>query len=253
MAAADPTATARARPDWARRARRSRRRPGTSEDRDVDGEEARAEGADEPGPPGARRLEGQHEVEPDHDQGRGGGRARLQQAEIEDVHRDQVRGRHAEAGRDARGHREPADLPQEALGAPRAVARGEREEERRDPDRQRADDREVPWQQRVLDRRDPDRHDQEGGKHGLRDEELGHALDVPEDPAALGDHAGNRGEVAVDEHDVGDRRGHLRARALRDREARRLQRRHIVDAVSHHRHVTAAAQKRLDDTTFAFR
>ena len=65
--------------------------------------------------------------------------------------------------------------------------------------------------------------------------------------------AGNGGEVAVDEHDVGDRLRHLRARALRDREARRLQRRHVVDAVADHRHVAAAPPERLDDAPLALR
>ena len=100
--------------------------------------------------------------------------------------------------------------------------------------------REMARKQRVVGRRDPDRDDHEGREHGLRDEELGHALDVPEDPPPLGDHARDRREVAVDEHDVGDGLRHLGARALRDREVRRLQRGHVVDAVTHHRHVAPA-------------
>ena len=127
--------------------------------------------------------------------------------------RDQVGRRHPEPRRHPGGHREPADLAQEAVRSPRALARGEREEERRDADRERADDREVTREQRILDGRDPDRDDQERREHRLRDEELRHALDVAEDPAALGDHRRDRREVAVDEHDVGDGLRHLRARS----------------------------------------
>ena len=133
------------------------------------------------------------------------------------------------------------------------VARREREEEGRDADRERADEREVTRQQRVVDRGDPDRDDHERREHRLGDEELRHPLDVAEDPATLGDHRRDRREVAVDEHDVGDGLRHLRARALRDREARRLQRGHVVDAVADHRHVAPVAAQRLDDAALPLR
>ena len=50
---------------------------------------------------------------------------------------------------------------------------------------------------------------------------------------------GHRAEVAAHEHEVGHALGHLRAAALRDRQPRRLERRHVVDAVADHRHVAA--------------
>ena len=181
-----------------------------------------------------------------------GRRPRLQQPEVEDVERDQVASSSTPSpAATPAGTAKRADLAQEAVRAPRPVARREREEEGRDADRERADDREVARQQRVLGRRDPDRDDQERGEDRLRDEELRHPLDVAEDPPALGDHRRDRREVAVDEHDVGDGLRHLRARALRDREARRLQRGHVVDAVADHRHVAAAAAQRLDDAALA--
>ena len=46
---------------------------------------------------------------------------------------------------------------------------------------------------------------------------------------------GTTAKSPLDEHEVGDRAGHLRARALRDRQPRLLQRRHVVDAVADHR------------------
>ena len=111
----------------------------------------------------------------------------------------------------------------------------------------------MAGKQRVVGRGDPDRDDHECGEDRFGDEELRHPLDVAEDPAALGDHRRDRGKVAVDEHDVGDGLGHLRSRALRDREARRLQRRDVVDAIPDHRHVTAVTAQRLDDPPLSLR
>ena len=65
------------------------------------------------------------------------------------------------------------------------------------------------------------------------------------------DHRRDRGEVAADEHEVGDAPGHLRARSPGDREPRRLQRRDVVDAVADHRHVAARVAQRLDDAPLA--
>ena len=94
---------------------------------------------------------------------------------------------------------------------------------------------------------DPDRQDQEGGERRLRDEQLGHPLEVAEHLAALGDHRRHSCEIAANEHDVGDALRHLRAGALRDREPRLLQRGYVVDAVADHRHVVARLGQRLDD------
>ena len=54
-------------------------------------------------------------------------------------------------------------------------------------------------------------------------------------------------ELAGDEHEVGDRARHLRARALRDRQPRLLERRHVVDAVAEHADVLAALGQHPDD------
>ena len=62
---------------------------------------------------------------------------------------------------------------------------------------------------------------------------------------------GNGGEVAVDEHHVGDRLRHLRAGALGDREPRCLQGRHVVDSVADHRDVAPLPAQRLDDPALA--
>ena len=53
------------------------------------------------------------------------------------------------------------------------------------------------------------------------------------------------------EHEIGDRARHLRARALRDREPRLLERGHVVHAVADHRHVAPVGGERLDDRALA--
>jgi hypothetical protein len=63
----------------------------------------------------------------------------------------------------------------------------------------------------------------------------------------------HRREVAPDEHEVGDALGDLRPAALRDRQPRGLQRRHVVDAVADHRDVTAGIAQRLDDAALVIR
>ena len=91
------------------------------------------------------------------------------------------------------------------------------------------------------------------GEHRLGHEQLRDALDVAQDLAALGHHPGHDGEVVADEHEVGDRARHLRPRALRDREARLLERGHVVDPVADHRHVAAGVGERVDDRALALR
>ena len=53
--------------------------------------------------PGPRSLEGEDEVQADHDQRGGGRRAGLHEAEVEDVERDEVRGENTEPRGHSRG------------------------------------------------------------------------------------------------------------------------------------------------------
>ena len=88
--------------------------PGERQDRHVRSEQDRAEDAHESGPPRARRLEREHEVEADDHERRGGGRPRLEEPQVEDVERDQVGGRHPEPGGDTGGHRKASHLAEGA-------------------------------------------------------------------------------------------------------------------------------------------
>jgi hypothetical protein len=82
-----------------------------------------------------------------------------------------------------------------------------------DADRERAHDREVPRQERVLppgdgnEDRDQDRVDR------LRDEEVRRALDVRDHTTAFGHNAGQRRELAVEQHELRDRARRRGARA----------------------------------------
>ncbi len=133
------------------------------------------------------------------------------------------------------------------------AARRQREEEGRDPDRERRGQGQVARQQRVLGRGQSDREDQECGERGLGDEELGHALQVTQHLPALGDHRRDRPEVAAHEHDVGDAARDLGAAALRDGESRGLERGDVVDAVADHRDVAPVRGQRLHDPPLVLR
>ena len=96
-------------------------------------------------------------------------------------------------------------------------------------------------QQRVGDRRQPDREDQNDRERPTWSRRASRRA------AGCGRRAGPRATIGgtaakspLHEHDVGDAARHLRAAALRDREAGRLQRGHVVDAVADHRDVAAA-------------
>ena len=93
----------------------------------------------------------------------------------------------------------------------------EREEEARDADGERADEREVAWQERelqglpaVLQRQQHGQADERRDDRrveGLGEEDVGDALDVAEHPAALRDHAWHDGELVVEQHQLRDRAG----------------------------------------------
>ena len=107
-------------------------------------------------------------------------------------------------------------------------------------------------QERIGLRRQPDREDQEHRERRLGDEELCDALEVPQHLASLGDERRNAPELAAHEHEIRDRTRHLRSGALRDREPRRLQGRHVVHAVADHRDVAAVRGQRLDHAPLVF-
>ena len=163
------------------------------------------------------------------------------------MQREQVAGHEPCANHGPCGHRKARHAPCEALGPPRAATRRQREKERRNPDRQARREREVTRQQRIRIRARTDRQNQKRRKRGLGHVELAHPLQVTQRPATLGDQQGHAREIAGDQYQIRDAARHLRAGALRDREARALQRRHIVHAVPDHRHVAALSAQRLDD------
>ena len=96
-----------------------------------------------------------------------------------------------------------------------------------------------------------DREPDEGDEHRLGHEELRDALDVAQDLAPLGHDPRHDGEVVAHEHEIRHRARHLRARALRDREPRLLERGDVVDAVADHRHVAPGFLQRIDDGALA--
>ena len=142
---------------------------------------------------------------------------------------------------------------QHPAGEPGQVAPGvrrEREEEGRNADGQGVDDRQVAGQERVGQQRDADGDGQERRPDRLGDEQVGDAFDVGRDPAAFGDDAGQGGEPAVEQHQVGDRPGRRRARAHGDADVGELEGQHVVDAVAGHRHRVAAGLQGRDHRLF---
>ena len=120
----------------------------------------------------------------------------------------------------------------------------ERQEERRDADGHRGDQREVPGQERERQHEQGRRDDGDQAHHVLRDEQVGDPLDVADHPAALGQHRRHVRELAVQQHQLGDRLGGLRAVAHRDPDVGVLERERVVDAVAGHRdHVPVALQR----------
>ena len=170
-----------------------------------------------------------------------GGAATLDDREVERPAHQQVGGRDGRRRDQARRHGERGQRAQEALAAHRPRALGQREEERRDPDRERRRHAEVARQEREGDRREPEGRQQHGRVDRLRHEQLRDAVGVADDAPALLDRRRDGGELVGQQHQVADALGHLAAVAHGDRQARLLQGEHVVDAVAAHRHVAAAA------------
>ena len=102
----------------------------------------------------------------------------------------------------------------------------------------------MSWQegelQRLAGRREgeedgqPDERGDDRGVEGLGEEDVGDALDVAQDPAALRDDMRHDRELVVEKHELGDRAGRRGPRAHRDAEVRLLEREDVVDAVTGH-------------------
>ena len=133
------------------------------------------------------------------------------------------------------GHREPQHPLQEA-GDVAALVGPERQEERRDADGHRRHQGQVPGQERERQGKDRGGDDREQAHHVLRDEQVRDPFHVADHPPAFGDHRWQVGELAVQQHQLGDRLGGLRAVAHRDADVGVLERQRVVDAVAGHRH-----------------
>ena len=81
---------------------------------------------------------------------------------------------------------------------------------------------------------------------GLGDEQVRRPLDVGDDPAALGDDAGHRRELAVEQHELRDRAGRRRRRSPSRRRCRRPSAQRVVHAVAGHRDDVALRLQRAD-------
>ena len=139
-----------------------------------------------------------------------------------------------------------AEHPLEEAGVHPLGVRLEGEEERRDADREPAEQREVDRLQRVVEGDHPDEDRQDHRVHGLGQEQAGDALDVVDHPPALGDHRGQRREVGVEQHQLGDATGRLAAGGHRHAAVGVLQGEHVVDAVAGHRHGVPAVLQGAD-------
>ena len=90
------------------------------------------------------------------------------------------------SGKKAGGHGE-AQYPTDETGPGRTIAWSKRQEEPGDPDRERADQGEMPGKEREGHTSDPDGQRKQHRVDRLGEEQVPGALDVGDDPAALGD------------------------------------------------------------------
>ena len=128
----------------------------------------------------------------------------------------------------------------------RAGVGGQGQEEGGDADGQRAEQREVPGDEGVGQPLTPMTSGQEQRVEGLGQEQVGHPLDVGDDPAALGDHLGEHGEVVVEQHEAGHRPGRGAAGAHGHADVGLLEGERVVDAVAGHGHDVAAGLQGVD-------
>ena len=96
--------------------------------------------------------------------------------------------------------------------------------------------------------RDHDGDRQHRGIYGLGEKEVGDPLDVADDPAALGNDAGNDREPAVEQDELGDPAAGVAAVAHCDADVGVLEGKHVVDPVPRHGDVMAAALQRRDQS-----
>ena len=223
------------------RARRSRAAPaGRARGRTTASRQPQSD-PHEPGAARARRLEREDQVEPDDDQRRRRHRPRLDQPEVEHVEREAGRSsarrarrrRPAGTAKRATSRRKPSVRHGPSLGASARKKAGIPIVERAARVRWRGSSGYSAGVMPIERIRKTAKTDFVTNSFATR----WRLRRIARPSATI---AGTGGEVAVDEDDVGDRLRHLRAGPLGDREARRLQRRHVVDAVADHRHVAAA-------------
>ena len=161
---------------------------------------------------------------------------------VDEEEREQRGDPHRDPGREG----ECGQRLQQSPAIERALARCQREDEGRDPDRQQRRDSELARQEREGEVEDRREEDQEPGVDRLGQVQAAEAVDVARDPPALADRARQHRELVAQQDDVGDALGDLAAGAHRDREVGLLERGDVVDAVADHRRVAAALAERAD-------
>ena len=138
------------------------------------------------------------------------------------------------------------DVAQERLRR-RLRGGGEREEEGRDADGDGRGQRELARQEREGAAADADGQDERRGEHGLRDEQLGHALDVAQDLAAPPRSAkGIDSKLSLTSTTSATPLASWLPEPERDRDVALLECRDVVDAVSDHPDAPTAATQRRD-------
>ena len=111
----------------------------------------------------------------------------------------------------------------------------------------------MPGQERVGPPGDADRNREEHRIDGLRHEQVGDPFDVGDHPAALGDDPRHRCELAVEQHELGDRAGRRGTVPHRDADVGVLERERVVDTIACHRDGVAARLQPLDDPPLLLR
>ena len=121
------------------------------------------------------------------------------------------------------------------------------EEEARNADRERADNRQLSRIKRIRHRENSDNECEHGGIDGLRDEQVGDALNVGDDSPTFSEDRRNGRELTVQEDDVGNRSACLAAGSHRDPDVRSLQGGNVVDPVPGHGDDMAVRLQSLND------
>ena len=105
----------------------------------------------------------------------------------------------------------------------------------------------MPWEERERQRERRGRDDRDEAHDVLGDEEVGHALDVVDDPPALREHRWQVRELAVEQDQLRHRLGGLRTVVHRDADVGVLDGQRVVDSVAGHRDDMAVGLQRVDE------